>query len=71
MTIKRIEDGSKNQWIFEGKVEKNRCKIALKTHVFLDVVFEGILSGFGAGFGRVWEALGALRWDFLGDFKRF
>ena len=68
MMGKRIENRWKNQWIFEGKIGKNRYKLALKTHAFLDVVFSGILGGFGRGLGRVWEAFGRACWHFFRTF---
>ena len=34
------------------KQNKNREKIDEKTHVFCDIDFEGVLGGFGDGFGR-------------------
>ena len=63
---KNIKKSSKNRWIFRSKFPKIRLKIALKTLAFWEDVFSGILSGFGMVFGRVWEAIDAPRFPFLG-----
>ena len=52
-----MQNGFKKSSILRSKIEKNLCRNVLKTHAFLDIVFSGILAGFGAGLGRVWEAL--------------
>ena len=68
MMGKRIENRWKNQWIFEGKIGKNRYKLALKTHAFLDVVFGGNFGGFGVGFRRICVII---LWFKMGPFWNF
>ena len=59
-----MQNGFKKSSILRSKMEKNRYKNVLKTHAFLDIVFLGILGGFGTGFGRFWEAMEAHRSSF-------
>ena len=63
-----MQNASKKAWILRSKIEENALKIALKTHAFLNVVFRGILGGFGRGLGRVSEALLATFLDFFRTF---
>ena len=63
-----MQNASKKAWILRSKIEENALKIALKIHALLDVVFRGILGGFGRGLGRVSEALLATFLDFFRTF---
>ena len=53
------QKSSKKAMDFEVKIEKNREKNVSKKYVFFDCVFLSILGGFGEGFGRGLEPLGA------------
>ena len=64
-----MQNASKKAWFLRSKIKENALKIALKTHAFLNVVFRGILGGFGRGLGRVSEALLATFLDFFRTLK--
>ena len=61
-----MQNGFKKSSILRSKIENNLCRNVLKTHAFLDIVFSGILAGFGTGFGRFWEPMEAHRSTFNG-----
>ena len=58
MMKKASKKSSKNRWILRSKIEKNRCKHALKKQAFFHIDFSLIFPRLGLHFGGSWRAFG-------------
>ena len=54
----KFQNACKNRWILRSKIEKNRCKNALKKRFFFNIDFSSIFFGFWPRFGGSWQGLG-------------